>query len=72
MTAIGSGSPVAFGVLENEFKEGMSVAEALPIAVKALKTAIKRDIATGNEVHVAKITKEGYRELSREEIKNLA
>jgi len=72
MIATGSGSPVAYGVLETEFKEGMRVEEVLPIAVKAIKTAMKRDIATGNEVMVAAITKRGYRELSPDEIKKLA
>lgn len=72
MVATGSGSPVAYGVLETEFKEGTNIEEALPIAIKAIKTAMKRDIATGNEVMAATITKKGYRELSPEEIKNLA
>jgi proteasome beta subunit len=44
----------------------------VPIAIKAIKTAMKRDIATGNEVMVATITRRGYRELSPDEIKKLA
>jgi len=72
MVSTGSGSPVAYGVLENEFKDGMSVKDAAPIAVKAIKTAMKRDIATGNEIMVATITEEGYKELSTAEIKKLA
>ncbi len=72
MIATGSGSPVAYGVLETEFREGMGIEEALPIAIKAVRTAMKRDIATGNEIMVATITKKGYRELSPEEIKKLA
>ncbi|MFQ6129363.1 MAG: archaeal proteasome endopeptidase complex subunit beta [Candidatus Hadarchaeaceae archaeon] len=72
MIATGSGSPVAYGVLETEFREGMSIEEASPIVIKAVRTAMKRDIATGNEVMVATITKRGYRELSPEEIKKLA
>lgn len=72
MTATGSGSPVAYGVLENEFKPGMSTKEAIPITVKAIRTAMKRDIATGNEIKAVEITKKGYRELSPVEIKSLA
>ena len=72
MIATGSGSPIAYGVLESEFKEGKSIEEALPIAIKAMKAAMKRDIATGNEIMVAMITKRGYRELSPEEIKKIA
>lgn len=72
MIATGSGSPIAYGVLESEFKEGMSAQEATPIAIKALKAAMKRDISTGNELMVAVITEAGYRELSPEDIKRLA
>lgn len=70
--ATGSGSPVAHGVLESEFKEGMEVGEVLPIAVKALRAAMKRDIGTGSELKVATLTEAGYRELSPDEIKKLA
>ncbi len=72
MVATGSGSPVAYGVLETGFKEGMKTEDALPIAVRAIRTAMKRDIATGNEVMAAIITKKGYSELSPEDIKKLA
>ncbi|MDI6883682.1 MAG: archaeal proteasome endopeptidase complex subunit beta [Hadesarchaea archaeon] len=72
MVATGSGSPVAYGVLENEFKDGMKTDEALSIAVKAIKTTMKRDIATGNEIMAAAVTRKGYLELSPDEIKKLA
>ncbi|MEM2878741.1 MAG: archaeal proteasome endopeptidase complex subunit beta [Candidatus Hadarchaeales archaeon] len=72
MVATGSGSPVAYGFLENSFREGMKTKEALPIAIKAIRTAMKRDIATGNEVMAAVITGDGYRELTPDEIKSLA
>lgn len=72
MIATGSGSPVAYGVLETEFKEEMKAEEAIPIAIRSIKTAMKRDIATGNEVAVAVVTKKGYKELSHDEIKELA
>jgi proteasome beta subunit len=72
MTATGSGSPVAYGVLEKGYREGMKVKEALPLAVEAVRTAMKRDIATGNEIQVAVITSEGVRFLTPEEIRKLA
>jgi proteasome beta subunit len=72
MVATGSGSPVAYGILEGEFKPDLSAEGALPIAVKAVKTAMKRDIAPGTEIMVASVTKKGYRELSPEEIRKLA
>jgi proteasome beta subunit len=66
----GSGSPVAYGVLEPGYKEGMAVKEAIPLVVKAVNSAMKRDSASGDSFDVAVILKEtGYRELSEEEKK---
>jgi proteasome beta subunit len=63
----GSGSPVAYGVLEPSYKEGMSVNEAIPLVVRAVSSAMKRDSASGDSFDVAVISKEGYRELSEDE-----
>jgi proteasome beta subunit len=64
----GSGSPVALGIIEDEYKKGMSVKQVIPIAVRAVTAAIKRNAGTGDGFDVAVITKEsGYRELSRDE-----
>jgi len=63
----GSGSPIALGILENGYKEGITVEEALSLVVRAVKAAMKRDIASGDSFDVAVITKEGYRELNEEE-----
>ncbi|MBS3815059.1 MAG: archaeal proteasome endopeptidase complex subunit beta [Hadesarchaea archaeon] len=68
----GSGSQVAYGILESEFEEDMTTNDALPIAKKAIENAMKRDIATGNEINIAVITDDGYQELSSEEIKNIS
>lgn len=66
--ATGSGSPIAFGVLEDGYRDGLRVEEAIPIAIRALYSALKRDVGTGDGIDVATITeKEGYRELTLEE-----
>jgi len=57
----GSGSPMVFGILENSYKEGMSVKEGEELAVKAVSSAIQRDPASGNGIDVMIITKEGVR-----------
>jgi proteasome beta subunit len=72
MVATGSGSPVAYGVLENGYREGMKLKEILPVAVRAVKTAMKRDIATGNEVEVLVIKEGGLQRLPPEEILKLS
>ncbi|MEM3464555.1 MAG: archaeal proteasome endopeptidase complex subunit beta [Candidatus Bathyarchaeia archaeon] len=69
--ATGSGSPIAYGVLEDKFREGMSVAEALPIIVRAVDSAMKRDSASGDSFNVAVVDANGYRELTEEEKKKL-
>ena len=62
----GSGSPVAYGYLESEFKEGSSVNEAYKIAIQAVAAAIRRNAGTGDNINAVIIDKDGYRELSKE------
>ena len=67
----GSGSPVAYGVLENEYKDGMAVKEMVPVVVKAVNSAMKRDSASGDSFDVATVTSRGYEELSEDEKKRI-
>jgi proteasome beta subunit len=67
----GSGSPVALGVLEDKYKDGMAVRELLPIIVKAIDAAMKRNAGTGDSFNVAVIDEKGYRELTGKEKKQL-
>ncbi len=69
--ATGSGSPVAYGVLEDKFKEGSEIKDMLPVVVRAVDSAMKRDIASGDNYDIALITKDGYRALSTEEKKEI-
>lgn len=66
--ATGSGSPVAYGVLEDSFKEDMLVDKAVKVGVRGLRSALERDAFTGNGIDVVKITEEGYEKLTEEEI----
>ena len=63
----GSGSPIAYGILEDKYKENMPIVEVLPIVVKAVNAAMKRDVASGNNYNVIIIDNNGYRELNEEE-----
>jgi proteasome beta subunit len=62
----GSGSPVAYGYLESEYKEGSSVNEAYKVAIQAVAAAIRRNAGTGDNINAVIIDKDGYRELSKE------
>ena len=63
----GSGSPVAYGYLESEFKDGISVNEAYKIAIQSIAAAIRRNAGTGDSINAVIIDKNGYRELTKEE-----
>jgi proteasome beta subunit len=67
MVATGSGSPVAYGVLEAEFKEGQPASKVYPLAVKAIIAATKRNVATGDNFDVAVLDRTGFREISEQE-----
>jgi len=69
--ATGSGSPVAYGVLEDRYREDMPIEEALPIVVQSINSAMKRDTASGDSFDVAVIDENGYRELSEEEKRSI-
>jgi proteasome beta subunit len=70
--ATGSGSPYMYGVLEDQFTEGMSVDEALRVAAKALLASAQRDAASGNGMDLVVITPGvGFNQLSEDEVSNL-
>ena len=65
----GSGSPVAYGLLEEEYRSNLTVEEAKVIALRAVKAAIVRNIGTGDGINVAIIDKNGFRLLTKEQKK---
>ncbi len=72
MVATGSGSPIAYGVLEDKYKHDASVKDTVGIVVKAVESAMKRDAASGDSFDVTIIDKKGYRELNEKEKRNIA
>jgi proteasome beta subunit len=67
----GSGSPVAYGVLEETYKEGGSVKDNLRTAARAIAAAMKRDAATGEHVDLISVTKSGFKRYERTEVEKL-
>jgi proteasome beta subunit len=57
--ATGSGSPFAYGVLEQQYEGGLSNDEARTVAADAVKSAVERDTASGNGIIMSEITDEG-------------
>ncbi len=67
-TSTGSGSPFAYGVLEDNFKENLSKEDAIIVAIKAVSAATKRDVFSGEGIDVWVIDKKGINKLSKDEI----
>lgn len=53
--ASGSGSPIAYGVLESGYNPNITIEEAKTLASKAVAAAIERDPGSGNGVDVLEI-----------------
>ena len=68
----GSGSPMAFGVLEDKFKKNMPVEDAKKLVFHAVRAATKRDIASGGSgIDIAVIDSRGFHRVSDEEVKKI-
>ncbi len=68
----GSGSPMAFGVLEDNYKPNMGVEDAKRLVARAINAAVKRDIASGGSgIDITVIDSRGYHEFSDEEVQKL-
>lgn len=63
----GSGSVFAYGVLETQHKDGMSLDEGVKLAVKCVNTALQRDSASGNGIHVVVVTEQGIKSVLQKE-----
>jgi len=65
--ASGSGSIVAYGLLEDQYRKDLAVGDAVQLAVKAVNVALQRDSASGNGITVYVLDKDGVRcELEKE------
>jgi len=62
--AVGSGAEIAIGVLEQGYKDGIETSEAKDLVIRAIKSAISRDVMSGDGVDLFIITKKGMQEES--------
>jgi len=61
-TAVGSGAEMAIGVLEEAYKEGMTVEEGKDLVTRAIRSAISRDVMSGDGIDFLVITNDGIEE----------
>ncbi len=64
----GSGSVMAYGVLETLFKKDLTVDEGVKLGVKCINAALQRDTASGSGLDVVTITKDGVKKIIEKEI----
>jgi proteasome beta subunit len=62
----GSGSPIAFGVLENGYVDDMTEEQGIQLAIGAMNAALKRDLATGDGIDIVVINKRGLKRIGKE------
>ena len=60
--AVGSGTELAIGVLEEAYKEDMKLEEIKDLFTRAIKSAVSRDVMSGDGIDFLIITKEGVTE----------
>ena len=71
--ATGSGMVVAYGILDSDFKSGISTDEGIKLAVKSIVAARKRVSSVGGEnITVMKITAKGVEELAPIKVQAIA
>jgi proteasome beta subunit len=61
---VGSGTEIAMGVLEEGYKEEMKLKDAKDLVTRAIKSAISRDVMSGDGIDFLTITKDGIAEES--------
>jgi proteasome beta subunit len=62
--AVGSGAEIAYGLLEQGYKEDMSIEDAKDLVTRAIKSAVSRDVMSGDGIDFLIITREGITEES--------
>jgi proteasome beta subunit len=65
---LGSGMPYVLGLLERQYKKGLSINEGIELAKEALKSSTQRDMASGDGIDVFAITKEGIKKVVTQKI----
>jgi len=62
--AVGSGAEMALGVMDGEYRANMTEQGAKELAVKAIKSSIQRDSASGDGIDILSVTQNRHQEES--------
>lgn len=63
-TVVGSGTEIAMGVIEEGYKDNMELEETKELVIRAMKSAVSRDIMSGDGIDFLVLTREGMQEES--------
>ena len=63
--AVGTGAEMALGILDQQYKKELNEADATDLAVKSIRAAIMRDSASGDNIDVLVINKNGTKETTK-------
>ncbi len=62
--AVGTGAELALGLIDSEYRKNMTEDASKKLAIKAIKSSIQRDSASGDGIDVLAISKKGIEEES--------
>ena len=62
--AVGTGAEMALGVMDADFSDNLDEEKATALALRAIRSSIQRDSASGDGIDLLIINKDGKRELS--------
>ena len=62
--AVGTGAEMALGVLDSEYKSSLTAEQSKELALKAIRSSIQRDSASGDGIDLLVITKGGQAQQS--------
>jgi len=60
--AVGTGAEMALGVLDPQYKKDLTESQAVDLAVKSVRAASMRDSASGDNIDVLVVNKDGAKE----------
>lgn len=64
----GSGMPYVLGLLERQYKPGISISEGIELAKESIKSSTQRDVGSGYGMDIFTITKDGIKKVVEQTI----
>ena len=62
--AVGTGAELALGIIDSEYKKNMTEDASKKLAIRAIKSSVQRDSASGDGIDILTITKKGIEQES--------